>query len=335
MAINPAIGSVAVAIQKDRDTAAAQPSYKHGLTGGSPFSASRSVSNTSVACGNRAPTDAYVESVEVGAGIETLCYPGPLGLYLYAGLGAVSTQAVEGKQGYYEHTFTMGDTLPYATVWTQLGTDNFTKAVGCKASSVEIAASGNAPLTLKVSMIGIDGEVGIDGIPGNLDADCYGGKFIPADCTIALDTAGSAPKEELVTECSFTISNSTSGLTAIGRVTPRDIADGNLSMGVSVTTVPNDITPYRKMVTGSESATAISSRIVMGTVTAKFVHSDDPNITLDIEVGNVPFTADYPSVDPEGTEGTIQFTCDAALIASAGESPATFKLVNKVAKYTV
>lgn len=335
MAINPAIGSIAGAIQRGRDTAATEPTFKHGLTGGSPFSAGRTISNTPVACGNRAPSDAYVDSVEVGASVEALCYPTSLGYYLYAGLGKVVSTAMTGATGYYKHVFTMGDTLPYLTIWSQVGVDNFTKVIGSKASSVAIAASGNAPLTLNAEFVGIDGEVGIDAIPGTLNADCYGGKFIPTDCTIKLDTAGTTPAEEIVTDFSFIIANGTSGLSSIGRVTPRDIADGNLSVGVSVTTIPDNIEPYQKLVTSSKTSTKITSKIVMGTVYAKFVHSDDPTITLEIEVAHVPFTADYPSVDPKGTEGTIQFTCDAALITAAGESPAKVTLVNKQAAYAL
>ena len=137
-----------------------------------------------------------------------------------------------------------------------------------------------------------------------------------------------------MSEASFTLSNNTSALTSLGRVTPRDIADGNLSAGVSVTTIPDDITQYKKMVTGSDSSTQISGKVVMGSVYAKFMHSEDEKMTLEIEYKHVPFTADYPSVDPEGAEGTIQFTADAAIITEPTESPVTITLVNKVESYT-
>lgn len=333
MAINPAIGLVGVAFQPDRDTAATAPTFKHGLTGGSPFSADRSIASTSVACGNRAPTDARVDSIEVGGSIESLCYPDTVGFYIYAGLGAEEVGQDGVPEGYYKHVFTMGDKLPYCTIWSQVGVDNFTQAIGCKASSVEFSATGNEPIAMTAQFIGIDGKVGIDGIPGDVAASCYGGKFIPTDCEFKLDTASDNPAEALVSDVSFTITNGTSGLTSLGRATARDIADGQLSFGVSATTIPDDITEYKKMVTGSADSVDISGKVVMGSVYAKFYHSEDPNITLEFEVHHVPFTAEYPSVDPEGTEGTIQFTCDAAIIAAAGESPATITLVNKVASY--
>ena len=57
-------------------------------------------------------------------------------------------------------------------------------------------------------------------------------------------------------------------------------------------------------------------------------------MTLEIAVNHIPFTADFPEVDPEGNEATIQFTSDAAIIKTASESPVTITLINKTASYT-
>lgn len=334
MAINPSIGLVGAALQTARDTPATQPKFLHGLTGGTPFAASRSIANTPVACGTRAPSDARVDSIEVNPSVESLCYPDVLGLYLYAALGNVTSEAdsVAGE-GYYKHVFTMGSTLPYLTLWSQVGVDNFTEADGCKCSELQLSATGNEHVAMTASFMGIDAKVGIDAIPGDLDPSCYEGKYTTTDCTFKLDAASETPVDALVSDASFTFTNGVTALTSIGRVTPRDVADGNLSAGVSVTTIPDDITQYKKMVTGSDSSTQISGKVVMGSVYAKFVHSDDSKMTLEIQMKHVPFTADYPSVDPEGAEGTIQFTSDAAIIKSATESPVTVTLVNKVESY--
>lgn len=336
MAINPSIGLVGAALQTDRDTPATQPTFLHGLTGGTPFAASRSIANTPVACGTRAPSDARVDTIEVNPSVESLCYPDALGLYLYSALGNVSSsEDTDGAgTGYYRHVFKMGSALPYLTLWSQVGVDNFTEADGCKCSELQLSATGNQHLAMTASFIGIDAKVGIDAIPGSLTPSCYDGKYTTTDCTFKLDAASETPTEALVSEASFTLSNNTSALTSLGRVTPRDIADGNLSAGVSVTTIPDDITQYKKMVTGSESSTQISGKVVMGSVYAKFKHSEDEKMTLEIEYKHVPFTADYPSVDPEGAEGTIQFTADAAIITEPTESPVTITLVNKVESYT-
>ena len=69
-------------------------------------------------------------------------------------------------------------------------------------------------------------------------------------------------------------------------------------------------------------------------VYSKFNHTDDAKMTLEIAVNHIPFTADFPEVDPEGNEATIQFTSDAAIIKTASESPVTITLINKTASYT-
>lgn len=330
MPINPSIGLVAAAVQTNRDTPASTPTFMHGLTGGTPFAANRSIANTPVACGNRGPSDARVDSVSVEPSVETLCYPDVIGLYLYAALGDVQSSPAEEN---YKHVFKMGSSLPYLTLWSQVGTNNFTMASGCKCSQLQISATGNEHLQASASFLGIDAEVGIAAIPGSLEPSCYGGKYTTTDCTFKLDTASSTPVDALVSDCSFTIANGTTTLSSLGRVMPRDIADGNLSAGVTVTTIPDDITQYRKMVTGSASTTKITGKVVLGSVYAKFVHTDNPDWYIEIEMNHVPFTADYPSVDPEGSESTIQFTCDAAIIASSGESPITVTLVNGTESY--
>lgn len=269
MSLNPSIGLAGIAFQKDRDTPATQPTYLHGLTGGSPFGASRNIANTAVACGNRAPSDARVDSIEITPSIQSLCYPDTLGWYLYVALGACKTTALaDTKKGYYQHVFTMGNTVPYATIWSQIGTNNFTRSDGCKCGTLELTATGNEHLAMQADFQGIDAQVGIAAIPGSVEASCFGGKYTTTDCTFKIDASGSTPAEALVSEASFTVENKLSALTSIGRVTPREIADGNLSAGCSVTTIPDDITEYKKLMTGSKTSTSLTGKVVLGSVYA-------------------------------------------------------------------
>ena len=78
----------------------------------------------------------------------------------------------------------------------------------------------------------------------------------------------------------------------------------------------------------------LSTRIVLGSVYAKFFHTDNPDYTLEIKADHIPFTAEFPEVDPSGSEATIQFTTDAAIVTSASESPVTVIIRNNVASYT-
>lgn len=331
MALNPSIGLAGIALQTARGTVAEEPTFLHGLTGGSPFGVSRSIANTAVACGNRAPSDARVDNIEITPSIQSLCYPDVFGLYLYLALGKVVSTAAE-TSGYYKHVFTMGADIPYATIWSQIGVNNFTRSDDCKLSTMQITATGNEHLAMQADFHGCDAAF-LAAIPGNNEASCFNGKYTTTDCDFKLDTASETPAEALVSEASFTIENNVTDLSGLGRSMPRDVAEGNCNVGVSVTTIPDDILQYRKMVAGSATATGISSKVVLGSVYAKFAHTDDPNMTFEISVGHIPFTADFPEVDPEGNEATIQFSSDASIIKAAGESPVTITLVNKTESY--
>lgn len=335
MALNPSIGLAGIALQKGRGQVAKTPAFLHGLTGGSPFGVSRSIANTAVACGNRAPSDARVDKIEITPSIQSLCYPDVFGLYLYLALGNVTSAACEetNLNGYYKHVFTMGADIPYATIWSQIGVDNFTRSDDCKLSTLELTATGNEHLAMKADFHGC-GASFLSAIPGNLEASCFNGKYTTTDCDFKLDTASDTPAEALVSEASFTIENNVTDLSGLGRSMPRDVAEGNCNVGVSVTTIPDNILEYRKMVAGSAAATGVSSKVVLGSVYSKFNHTDDAKMTLEIAVNHIPFTADFPEVDPEGNEATIQFTSDAAIIKTASESPVTITLINKTASYT-
>ena len=337
MALNPSIGLAAIAKQTNRDTPAAQPTFMHGLTGGSPFGVSRSIATTDVTCGSRAPSDARVDSIEVTPKIESLCYPDVLGMYLLAACGNVKTTAVTGKgdaaSGYYTHVFTMGSALDYFTIWSQIGMDGFTRADGCKCDELTFTATGNEHLAMSASWQGIDGEVGLASIPGSVQASCFGGKYTTTDCDFKIDASGPTPAKALVSEATFTIKNNVSGLRSLGRATSREIAEGKCQFGVSVTTIPDNLKEYQKLLTGAADKTKITSTVVNGSVYAKFFHTDDPKQTLEFSASHLPFTADFPELDPSGNEAAIQFSTDNAIIATADESPMTITLTNKVASY--
>lgn len=333
MSVNPSIAFAAVALQTDRDTPAETPKFLHGLTGGTPYAVSKSTASRSVSCGNRAASNARVEAIEANPTVNTLCYPDVFPLYLYAVLGAIkSSPDSTAGSGYHKHVITMGADLPYLTVWGQLD-KGIGVTSGCRVGTLEITASGNDYLDAAISLMGTDSKFGLSQIPGSLTASCYGGQFITTDCEFKLDTASNAPKEALVSEATFTIENNAAAQTALGRAMPRDIGIGQLAAGVSVTTIPDDFKQFQKMLTGSDSETQVSSKVVFGSVYAKFVLDSDAKQYIEIKYDHVPFSAEFPEADPEGNEATIQFTCDSAIVRDAKSSPVTITVVNKVETY--
>ena len=333
--INTSIGLIGVAKQSAKATAATEPTFVHGLTGGQVFKLDRTVETDDVSCGVRASTDSHVESVVPGADFDTYGYADALPLYLYAAMGSIASaaNAGTGMSGYYDHTITLGDVLPYLTIWGRIGSA-YTKVAGCKVDQIEMEFEGNSPLEFGVTLLGLAATLGLEGIPGSTDPSCFDGYFVPTGGTFKVDTAGGTPAAAPVTKGSLTLANNCTTDPLAGQVTPGDVEEGKLVSSGSVTVKPDDLTLYRKMVTGSSSGTAPTGAMVYGSIEWEFTHSKDAKCKLKIEAGNIPFTADFPDVDPSGGAAEIEFSFDNIGIAEASGSPVTVTVTNQVSSYT-
>lgn len=333
MAINVGIGLVGAALQANDSTPAAAPAYAHGLTGGSPIAVERSASSASVACGVRTDIDGYVEAVDVNPNFETLGYADVIPLYYYAALGNIASGA-GAKSGTYKHIVTLGDTLPSITLWGQVGADNFGRTDGCKVSSLNLELTGNEPARWSAELTGKNLTF-LDATPfGSVDPSCFDGYFVPTEGTFLLDTAGSEPAAAVITQASIGISNDVEAFRGLGQVMPSSIGEKKLTVSPSFTVVPDDITPYREMVTGSATGTTPSGRMVYGSARVVLQHSVNPDWTIEFDIPRIPFTADFVDVDPDGGNGEFTFTADSAYAASAGGTPVTVTITNGVESYS-
>jgi len=333
--INTSIGLVGVAKQANKATAANAPSFVHGLTGGQVFRLDRSVENDEVSCGVRAGIDSHVESVVPGADFDTYGYADAMTLYLYAAMGDISSAANSGSgmSGYYDHVVTLGDVLPYLTLWGRIGGE-YTKVAGCKVSQVEMDFEGNKPLDFGITLLGIAATFGLSAFPGSVDPSCFDGYFIPTGGTFKIDTASGTPAVAPITKGNLKLDNSCAAISVAGQVEPADIEEGKLTSSGSITVKPEDLTLYRKMVTGSGTGTAPTGAIVLGSFELNFKHSKDAKCSLKIEASNVPFTADFPEVAPSGGAAEMQFSFENIGLASSSGSPVTVTVTNTVASYT-
>ena len=333
--INTSIGLIGVAKQSAKATAASTPSFLHGLTGGQVFKLDRSVEADDVSCGVRAGTDSHVESVVPGADLDTYGYADVLPLYYYAAMGSIASAAASGTgmSGYYEHVITLGDVLPYLTVWGRIGSE-YTSVAGCKVDQIEMEFEGNSPLEFGVTLLGLAATLGLGSMPGSIDPSCFDGYFVPTGGTFKVDTASGTPVAAPVTKGSLTLANNCTTDPLAGQVTPGDVEEGKLVSSGSVTVKPADLTLYKSMVTGSSSGTTPTGAMVYGSFEWNFTHSKDPKCSLKVEASRVPFTADFPDVDPAGGAAEIEFTFDNIGLASRSASPVTITVVNDVASYT-
>lgn len=334
--INTSIGLLGVARQADKSTAAVAPRYKHGLTGGGLIKPDRKVEQKSVACGLRADVSngAYVSEVNMAVDFETLAYADVLGLYALAAMGnVVSTAATQ--TGYYKHVITLGSALPLLTFWGQVGNTADTtvhEAVGCKVDTLSLDFEGNAPLDIGVTAAGIDSEL-FGSWSGDAEPSCFEGYFVPTNGSFRISTNDQAPAEAIVTKGGFELSNNLTTYRSAGNVVAAEVSEGKLTTSVKMTVMPEDWTPIRKVLTGTETGTKVTSNVVYGSASWAFTHSQDANCTMQVDFANVPWNCKTPEIDPEGSAAEVEFSADNVGIASKTGTPVTITITNKVADY--
>lgn len=332
MTINTSIGLIGVALQVDKQTPAKEPTFVHGLTGGQTFQLDRSVASDPVSCGVRAGTDSHVESIVPGVDFETYGYGDVLPLYLYGVMGKIVSSTNDEGEAKYKHVVTLGDILPYLTFWGRIGQE-YTRVDGGKIDTLELEFEGNNPLSWGVTVLGIDAELGLDGFPGEIDPSCFDGYFVTTGGKFWLDTASDTPAEAPVVSGSLSLANSCTAEPLAGMVTPGDVEEGKLVSSGSVTVKPNDMRLYRRMITGSDEGTKPTGDMVYGSFDWKFRHNKNPNWELEIKAERVPFTAEFPDVDPEGGAAQVEFSFDDIGIASRDGSPVTAIIRNDTKTY--
>lgn len=333
MSVNTSIGLIGVAKQTDKATPASAPTFVHGLTGGQTFKLDRSVESADVSCGTRAGTDSYVASVKPGVDFETYGYSDAIVLYFLAALGNIASSEQTGAdKASRRHIVTLGDILPYLTFWGRIGGE-YTRTDGCKVDQIEMSFEGNKPLEFGITALGLDATLGLDSIPGSIDPSCFDGYFVPTGGTFKVETLGNTPVAAPVTKGSLTLSNSCKADPLAGMVMPGDVEEGKLSTSGSVTVKPSDMALYRKMITGSASGTKPTGGMVYGSFEWNFTHSKDTKHKMKVEATRVPFTCEFPSVNPEGGAAELDFSFDNVGVESRGGSPVTITFENDTQSY--
>lgn len=339
MSINTAIGLAGVALQKDAKTPAEEPQFAHGLRGGAVLSVERSTDTTSVTCRSRADSGVYVDAIDTNPSYQMLGYSDVLPLYYLAALGEiVSTEYTTDTPDYdgpqlYKHVITGGQSsLPSLTVFGQVGADlasgGFGDTESCKVDTLSASFEGNAPIEYEVSWMGC-GMQFLDEDPfEGCEVSCFDGSYVPTDGIFKIDTAGNKPEEAVITEGSIEVQNNCEAFRTLGQVMPSSIEEGSCAVSPSFTVIPDNIEPYRKMITGSATGKRPSGSIVYGSYFCEFRHSDNAEFTITYDAEKVPFTADFVEVDPEGGAGEFTFTADTSVVAAASGTPITITIIN-------
>lgn len=305
MPLNAALARLGIAKQTAKGTPNTTPTYQLGVTDGAVLGADLSQSPVELTQANSlVPPHAFRESVVPGAELSVLLHPKSIGLPLFAALGS---QTVAGASPPFTHTFTPSTALPYLTVTGDLA-GVVHRMSDCKVDKLTISWDATSSPVAKIGVVGTTLAYGVTfGTPTTDDSRAP--FLIAAGGVFQVDTGSTTPANANITAGEITLDNALSTLLVSNSVAPADVVEGTKKYSVKLTIATDDISEWRKILTGSSGGTTTSATPVIGSFSVKFVL--DANTDLQVTANRVAFVADFPDVDTGGgfvtidVEGTI------------------------------
>lgn len=314
-----------VAKQASKGTLAANPTFAHGLSGGSPVSVEPTQSALEVTAGRRAAYNLVRESVASGASVTAPAYLRSVGLWL---LGAIGTVVTTGTNP-YTHTYATGD-LPYLSIFSKgIGSNN--QAVrDCKVDELSIKWDGSKPVELSVKAMGTVFSYPSTFTP-TTDETASEAYLTPVGGSFQIDVLGSTLASARVVGGELVIKNNLSTIDPSASVEADDVYEGIQEHTLKLTIIPDDLAEFRKTVTGGAAGTAVSSTVPVGSVSLQFKENAG-NGTLTVTGSKVAFMTAFPDADPKG--GAVQIElAGMAVVPVGGTSPLTYVLANTQVSY--
>lgn len=314
-----------IAKQSAKGTLAANPTFAHGLTGGTPISVEPSHSALEVTTGKRAASNVIRENVVNGASIEAPAYMKALGLYL---LGAIGTDTVTGS-GPYVHTYATGD-LPHLSVFAK-GIDTTVQAVrDCKVDELSLKWEGSTPVELSAKFAGTVFSYP-SGFTAGTDESGSESFLVPVGGSFQVDVIGSTLASARVVGGELTIKNNVSPVEPSASIEADDVFEGIQEHELKLTIIPDNLADFRKVITGSASGSAVSATAPTGSVSLTFKENNGTG-SLTVTGSKVAFMTAFPDADPKGGAVEIELA-GIAVMPAGGTSPLVYALTNSQASY--
>ena len=322
MPIQSALALVGGAKQSAKGSAAADPTYQHGITDGQVMTVEVSQDLEARTSGTRLAPG--VNRTGVMPGIDFTCrgHVSSLGLWLFGALGSVATT---GTSPNYTHAITTGADLPYLTAFGSLDS-NLYSVEDVKVDSLEISFSENEAVEIAVSGMGTT-----IAFPASITAttdDSVAAYLRPARGTFQVDIDGTTLAAAKVTAGSVSINNNLAPIMLSGTITPGDVFPGQQSIEVSLDVTPDNLNDWRTILTGSAAGSTVSPAPIYGSFSIQFT---DGTKTLTLAATRVAFTTEFPSADAGG--GPVTLSLAGLVVLPASGAPLTATLTNGIASY--
>lgn len=317
MAVQDRITQVGIAKQSAKAAEADTATFQVGVTSGEVATLEITEEDLDVTWASRVLEGHDRTVVTPGASYETLAMPRSIGLFLALALGE---ETVTGS-GPYEHTFRPGLALPYATLFARKASEYF-KVGDARLSEIALTWETTGALRASVTFMGCTYTFLSDAYTADEDERPSGGVLKGAGATFEVDG-----QPAIVRGGTITINNSVAPIHGSNSALPADVFPEIVTCDVSLTIVPEDLALFRRVVTGSDSGSAVQPRPQYGAVKASWRVDDDTDLTFHGD--NVKFLCAFPSTNARG--GPIEVTLEGSCSTPAGGGDAfRFVLRNDV-----
>lgn len=325
MPIQKVTALTGLAKQASAGTLAANPTFAHGLTGGSPISVEPNTNPVEVTVAKRSAYNVYRDDVINGATIQSLAYLKSVGLWL---LGALGTDTVTGT-GPYVHTYATGD-LSYLSIFSKgIGAD-ITGIRDCKVDELTLKWDGSKPVDLSVKALGTVFSYPASFTP-TTDETGSESYLVPLGGTFSIDVLGSTLVSARVVGGEVTIKNNVAGIHPSATVEAGDVWEGLQEHSLKLTIIPDNLSEFRKTVTGGAAGTSVATVAPTGSVSLTFKENNGSG-QLAITGSKIAFMTSWPDADPKGGAVQIELV-GMAVMPAAGTAPLVYALTNSQASY--
>lgn len=300
--ISSKIGTIALAKQTGKGTAATTPTVKFFLSGSPSLAPVRAVNRYSMTDSGRSPGASYVSSVRVEGDVPVYAHPDGMSILFSGVLGSDADTGA----GPYVHTITPSTDVPYFTMWRMVGNQIIEKFQDCKINSLSLTSTAGNPVTVTFNVIGTSSTFLVtDTALAALTS--RGLLHMEAKSAIKLDTVA-----QPIHNVTFEINNNLSGYQADDYIYS-DVDPGNLDISFSFATRFTGATAfpdYRAFFYGSDAGTTLSTSI--GTHAVDITWTRDANNILEVQMPQVVYNTIPVNPDPGGAplEVTVAATVE-------------------------
>lgn len=311
------ITQVGIAKQTAKGAAAATAAYQLGVNSGVIASLDITEEELPITWASRILQGHDRISAYPGASWETLALPKSIGTILQAACGS---DAVTGT-GPYQHTIKHAITPPYVTLFGRKDTEYY-EVDDARINEVELSWELTGALKVKITAGGCVYVFRGSAFTATADERPQSGVLKGAGGTFTVNTLSIPIKGG-----SIKISNGVEPVFASDSVLPKDVFPALHKVDVSLTLLPNDLTEFRRVVTGTTGGSAVATTPFNGAAVCQWKVDTDNHLTFN--ANRLKSMVAFPDTNAQG--GPVELQLEGSISEPVGSDAYTFVLSNQVA----